>query len=698
MYLKNMEVKNVNNNSSTFRNWLAKPKSIVISILVLFILIASIVIFLVYPQYNNTVVNMLAADKASAASIAAAIAKHNSNVLVVLTTYTQKQSFIDAAKKRDVTESRRQLALLRNDTDFDRAIITDRSGIVRSNFPASPVGSILAYRDWYKATSAKWEPHISSVFQVTLGDRPMVVAYSVPFFDERRKPLGILTIYKKLDFITESVKLVSLNQKTVAYVTDQAGNILFGTNSDYQKKITGYSLFAVVQKAMKEDKNQIDIQNPEANAETGYLSMVNVNGTGWLAIVQRDYQNNVKAQQTGKPATIIIFLSLVFIMLSIGLIYFRKNIVLKSRDEHLPPEIKIPEVEKIEEKTKKVPESRETDPTIPLIVWDHDLIIVRFDHVFEEMTGWSKDEVVGKRIDVLFPEKSKKESLARIGTTTKNENQAVVDVPILHSDGKTAMAHGQYITPRKQGVQEVSRLDGKLERRVLERTGNLEGANRRLEAFSYSICHALLTPLQSIEKICDMAKEKNQGKTEDKESNYPELIARETKRMGQLINDMKKLSHLNRSDINRKSIDVSKIVGEIMQAYKQKIPAREVVVTIEKDIFIDGDELLLKIALENLIDNAWKFTASKERATIKFGTTLKDGTTALFIRDNGVGFDMAHINKLFGAFQHIDKSGYTSGTGIGLATVQRIVERHGGEIWAESKPEKGAAFYFTLSQ
>ena len=185
-----MEVKNFNNNSSAFRNWLVKPKSIVISILVLFILIASIVIFLVYPQYKNTRENLLLADKASASAIAGSIAKHNNKVLQSIAAYAQKQSFIDAAKKRDVNESRRQLALLKKETDFNRAIITDKNGIVRSNFPASSVGSILAYRDWYKATSAKWEPYISGVFQVPIGDQPMVVAYSVPFFDEKRKPVG----------------------------------------------------------------------------------------------------------------------------------------------------------------------------------------------------------------------------------------------------------------------------------------------------------------------------------------------------------------------------------------------------------------------------------------------------------------------------------------------------------------------------
>ena len=693
-----MEVKNVNNNSSAFRNWLVKPKSIVISILILFILIASIVIFLIYPQYKNTAGNMLSADKASAVSIAAAIAKHNSEVLQVLATYAQKQSFIDAAKKKDVAEARAQLALLKKDADFNLALITDRRGNFWANLPAFPVGYNISYRDWYKGIIANWQPHISGVFQIMTGDKPLVVAFSVPVFDEKRQPLGILTIYKKLDFITASVKRTSLNRLTVAYVTDQAGNILFGTNSDFQKKITGYLSFPIVQKALLENKNQIEIQNPEANAETGYLSIVKVEGSGWLAIVQRDYQKNLQPQQTGKPATIIIFFVLLFVLLSLGLIYFRKIFILKNKNEQLPLEIKIPEAEKIEEKTQKVPESPGNDPTIPLIVWDHDLIIVRFDHVFEEMTGWSKEEVLGKKVDVLFPEKTKKESLARIDTTARSESPTVLDVPILHSDGKTAMDSGQYIALRKQGEQEIRGLEGKMERRILERTGNLEGANRRLEAFSYSICNALSAPLQSIEKICDIAKENNQGKTDDKENNYPELISRETKRIERLISDIKKLSQLKSSEINRQSIDVSKIVGETMETYRQKFPDREVAVTIEKNILIDGDQVLLKIALENMIDNAWKFTASKEHATIKFGATLKDGETALFIRDNGVGFDMAHINKLFGAFQHIDTSEYLSGSGIGLATVQRIVERHGGEIWAESKPEKGATFFFTLSQ
>ena len=686
-----------NKNSSTFHGWLVKPQSIVISIIVLFILISSIVIFLVYQQYKNTGTNLLSADKTSATLIAGSIQEHNNAVLEVLTSYAQRPSFIDAAKKKDITEARRQLALLREKHDFNLALITDKRGILLANFPSFPVGSNISYRDWYKGVSANWKPNVSGVFQIMTGDKPLVVAFSVPVFDEKANPIGILTIYKKLGFLTDSTRRASLDQHTTAHVTDQAGNIIFDNKSDFQKKLTGYSLFPVVKKALTENKKQIEIQNQQTNQETSYLSFAEVEATGWLAIVQRDFQGSLRPQQAKNSVAIIIIFALLFIILSLGLIYFRKIIVFKNTNEQPFSKKKLLEGEKIEWETRYCLENRVNHTNTPLIVWDHDLIIVRFYHAFEELTGWSKAEVLGKKIDVLFPENSKKESLDRISTAAKSEKSAVLKVPILHSDGKTAIAYGQYITARKQVEQEISKLNGKLERRVLERTANLEAANRRLEAFNYSICHALLTPMQTIENLCDIRKEKYHEKTDDAENNYLERISRETKRMGQLIDDMRKLSRLNRTEINRQSVDVSKIVREIMEAYRQKYPDREVAVAIEKDILIDGDELLLKIALENLIDNAWKFTTPKERAVIKFGSFLKDEKTVLFIRDSGIGFDMAHMNKLFGAFHRIDTNTDFPGTGIGLATVLRIVDRHGGEIWAESKPWEGATFYFTLS-
>jgi light-regulated signal transduction histidine kinase (bacteriophytochrome) len=159
---------------------------------------------------------------------------------------------------------------------------------------------------------------------------------------------------------------------------------------------------------------------------------------------------------------------------------------------------------------------------------------------------------------------------------------------------------------------------------------------------------------------------------------------------------MLKLSRVNRAEFKRESVDLSKMVQTILLTVRQKNPARDVKVSIQEDIIIDGDRRLLDIALTNLIDNAWKFTGKTKNARIEFGTLLKDGKPVMFIRDNGVGFDMAYVDKLFGAFQRLHTIAEFPGTGIGLATVQRVIHRHGGKVWAESEVGKGATFYFTL--
>jgi PAS domain S-box-containing protein len=684
-----------NINSSPFHDWLVKPISIVISISTLFIL--SIAIFWGYQQYKNSGAYMLAADKTNATMVASSIQRHNTTLLDILASYAQKPSFIDAAKKKNLIEARKLLSLLKNDSDLNLALITDKRGILWANYPSFPLGSSLSYRDWYKKVSANWKPHVSGVFQSTIGINSLVEAFSVPIFDDARNPIGILTIYKKPDLIAASAKAHSLDQITTLHVIDRTGNIIFDNKYEFQKKITSYPQFQLVKEALTENKKQIEIMNQESNQETIYLSIAEVESAGWLVIVERNFQGDLSPRQAQYPLDIIIIFALLFIMLSLSLIYFRKSIIFKNTTGQLKAEIKLLQAGEKERERQRNPQNQNNDKNIPSIVWDHDLIIVRFDHTFEEMTGWSKEEVLGKKIDVLFPENSKKDSLARISTIAKNETPEVLEVPILHSDGKTAMAQGHYITVRKQPLQENSILNGKLEKRVLERTANLESANRQLEAFSYSVSHALLTPLQNIEKSCDILKEKYQGQTDIEEINCLETMCRETKHMTQLIDDMQKLSRLNRTVINRQSVDASKMAREIMETCKQKYTARDVAVSIEKGIIIEGDEHLLKIVLENLIDNAWKFTASKERTVIKFGSTIKDGKKVLFIKDNGIGFDVAHLNKLFAPFQHNDPTTDTTGTGIGLATVQKIIYRHGGEIWADGKPGKGATFYFTLS-
>jgi signal transduction histidine kinase len=235
-----------------------------------------------------------------------------------------------------------------------------------------------------------------------------------------------------------------------------------------------------------------------------------------------------------------------------------------------------------------------------------------------------------------------------------------------------------------------------LDERVRARTRQLEEANREHKAFAYTISHDLRGPLRTLSGFSEVLLEDYAGELDATARDYLTRIQNGAHSMGALIEGLLKLSRVNQAEINNERLDLSAMCAELIEELRDHEPDREIEVHIQPSVYADGDRHLLRDALSNLIGNAWKFTARTPRAQISFGAGHRNGTTVYYVRDNGAGFEPAYADKLFAPFQRLHNSREFAGAGIGLSTVQRIIQRHDGTVWASGEKDAGATFYFTL--
>lgn len=281
------------------------------------------------------------------------------------------------------------------------------------------------------------------------------------------------------------------------------------------------------------------------------------------------------------------------------------------------------------------------------------------------------------------------------------KDKSVIDVEVhgvrVKYEGRPAIVGTLVdVTERRRAEQALQRLNEELEQRVRARTAQLEVANEELESFAYSVSHDLRAPLRAIDGFSQALLEDCADQIDAEGQEYLARVRANTQRMGQLIDALLLLSRLSRAEMDLEAVDLSALANSIA-ADLEKDNGRQVQFTVEPGLVVEGDVRLLHVVLENLLGNAWKFTSKRSEACIEFGAVEEDGGQIYFVRDNGVGFDMAYADKLFGAFQRLHPMNEFPGTGIGLATVQRVIHRHRGRVWAEAAPDRGATFFFTLA-
>jgi PAS domain S-box-containing protein len=352
-----------------------------------------------------------------------------------------------------------------------------------------------------------------------------------------------------------------------------------------------------------------------------------------------------------------------------------------------------------------------------IVITGEDGIIDLVNDQTEKIFGYSRQELVGQPVELLIP--------THLRSSHQAHRQRFLDMPYCRLMGDGLELHGQTksgetipvevafsplqtqkgmlvtasirdISKRKQVEAELSTYREHLEELVAERTAALSTVNKELEEFSYTVSHDLRAPLRSVDGFSLALVEDFAADLPDEAKAYLHRIRGAAQRMGRLIDEVLDLARVSRCDLIKKKVDLTRLANEIIADLQINNPVRKAEITVSDNLNARADENLVRVILENLLDNAWKFTCREDITRITVGVLPRAKQQTFYVKDNGVGLDMKYTKKLFGPFQRLHSHKDFPGTGVGLATVYRIIQRHNGRIWVESIPDEGATFYFTL--
>lgn len=597
---------------------------------------------------------------------------------------------------------------------IERLLLFDLEGTLQADVPALPgvLGKNFAHRDWFQGVSREWRPYISPIYTRAPEPQLNVIMVAVPVRSATEQVVGILglqiPVENLLEWFEPIEKGIKVGEEGFIYVVDSRGQLAFHSRHKNQRDIVDLSMTPVVEK-LRRGEQGVEIGIDPVEREESIVAYAAVAGYGWGVVVQQPTQttmalaardDQLRMLLTGYGLILLLGGTTIFLVSRIANIQLQQ-----ARNEQQVSQLRLTNIVAL--------------AADAIISVDEEQRILIFNQGAERIFGYTAAEMLGQPLDKLLPAhlaEAHRGHIRQFATEPQaarhmdrrpeifgrrkdgSEFFAEASISRVKEDGKLIFTVSlRDISARKQAEEEIRQLNLNLERRVLERTAELAAANKELEAFSYSVSHDLRAPLRSIDGFSQALLEDYAERLDDQARDYLNRVRAATQHMGHLIDDMLTLSRVTRAEIHRESIDLSALAADVLAELQKNEPERRVAYHIEPGLTAEGDARLLRVLLVNLLGNAWKFTGKTANAKIEFGAMRNsDGVTDFFVRDNGTGFDMTYAGKLFGAFQRLHLATEFPGTGVGLATVQRIVHRHGGQVCGESVPGQGATFYFTL--
>jgi PAS domain S-box-containing protein len=561
------------------------------------------------------------------------------------------------------------------------------------------IGKDYSFRDFYKEVKANRTPYVSDIYKRINAPHNNILAVAAPIMDIRNENvIGVLVMQIQLHTFAQWAREITIGPEGFIYFVDHHGHLLYHPDYNTEKDNIDYTQAPAVRRLIQ-GRSGLEINYNPLKKQKYLVAYEPVPKYGWGVVVAQPVKAAFVARNRNSAFALILYSMIIVIAFLSAVVIV--NILVERRRMELS-------LQASESRYRGLFSSIRDG----IILTDINGMLIDFNQAFVDMLGYAPEELVKMSYREFTPEKwhelqksiTESQVLPR-GYSSEFEIEHIkktgVIFPVLvriwvvkddqgiHS-GIWAIVRD--ITQRKRAEEEIRALNASLHEHALE----LEVVNKELQAFSYSVSHDLRAPLRAIEGFSKIVLAEQNDKLDPRGKDYLSRISSAAKSMAILIDDLLTLAKVVRAPLRKEQFDLSALAAEVVYGLAAEHPESRVECVIAPGLRATGDIQLCKIVLENLLGNAWKFTAHVSHPVVEFGNMQKDGKNVFFIRDNGAGFDMAYVNKLFVPFQRLHSTVEFPGSGIGLASVLRIISRHGGTIWAEGYVNKGAAFYFTL--